>query len=625
MTRVIGLLALVLRRALSTPELLIIRFIGVLVAVTLVAGVSLYSTAMGDAMLQQRVTVDPSNLNFAVSATGHALSPATYTTLDNYVRHSEAGDLTLPLHGLHIHHNTTTVALYHAKPGASGLQGKALADLSVDYYEGLQSQITMVLGSYNLPTTLPNGDAPILISEHTAQSLNLQLGDRLAFSADHTTPIAPRMVVAGIFVPKDLNSDFWDINAGDAKYRSLVTPNLSTFQLFAAQSDVFSPEYFWLQVTNLKAIHLASAATMLDGVSRAGSQVASIATGATVITSLDLAINGFLDQYNLLSDILLILVTPIVALILYAVAVTTALALDRQAAEIVLMRSRGATRVQVFALFIGEGLVLGVIALIIGPLLGLPLARLIGHASGFLTFAGGLPFDLRLGPDTYIYCAATVGLCILAGLLPALVLARRSMMSLKGEQARPRGRPLWQRLFLDVVALAVSLYGLSLLVSQGPVNSGSATAVVAQDPLIAIAPLLFAVAITLLLSRVLPWLASLGLLALGTLSSPSAHVALQSVARAPRQPMRLVQLCTLTLTLGIFAATVAGVEARNQNDQYMYQAGSTLRLIETSQSPASSSLDEECTRRSTTFHAPCSPRRPCRYSRSALRIIWQCR
>ena len=44
--------------------------------------------------------------------------------------------------------------------------------------------------------------------------------------------------------------------------------------------------------------------------------------------------------------------------------------------------------------------------------------------------------------------------------------------------------------------------------------------------------------------------------------------------------MRLVQLLTLTLTMGVFAATVAGVEESNVADQRHYEAGSTVRLIE---------------------------------------------
>ncbi|HVA92407.1 MAG TPA: ABC transporter permease, partial [Chloroflexota bacterium] len=456
-----------------------------------------------------------------------------------------------------------------------------LATLPLDYFEGLQSHVSLVAGTLDPPALMPNRDMPVLISVFTARSMHLRLGDRLAFALNQTTVVTPALVIAGVYVPTDLNSAFWDIHAGDPTYRSLVAPRLDSFQILASRGNVFSPEYFWLQDAAVSDVHLAAATAILSGIDRAGSRIAALAPGATLISSLAEAINGFTDQYKLLSSILLILVAPIVAVILYAIAVTTALVLDRQAAEIVLMRSRGATAAQTFALYVGEGLALGVIALLVGPLIGLPLAHLIGQASGFLQFGGGLHFDLHLLPQTYLYCAITVLLCLVVGLLPALGLTRRSMTAFKGEQGRQRSRPLWQRLYLDLVTLAVALYALNLLIRQGTVSSGDATAVVSQDPLIAVAPLLFAVAITLLLSRVLPWLALLGLRLLGALSSPSAFVALQSVARAPRRPMRLVQLCTLTLTLGIFAATVAGVQASNLSDQYMYQAGAPLRLGET--------------------------------------------
>jgi putative ABC transport system permease protein len=566
---------------MATPKLLAIRLAGVLVAVTLVAGVSLYSAAMGDAMLQQRVRTDPDALNFAVSQTGRPLAPADFAALDRYIRRGMAADLHLPQHDPQAHHETRTVSLYRAGSGGT-LRGHApLATLGLDYYDGLAGHIEMIAGTLAGPTQTPAADAPVVVSDYTAHSLHLRVGDRLAFSADGTKAITPRIVVAGIYLAKDPTSTFWSNHTGETTYRSLVTPRVDTFQRFAGQGRLFSPSYFWLQQANLGDVHLADAAAIDAGINRVNSTISSISPAATFITSLNLDIGGFLDQYDLLPIILLILVTPIIALILYGVSMTTALVLDLQAGEIVLMRSRGATRGQTFALYVGEGVLLGGVALLVGPFLGLLMARLISHASGFLSFGGGLPITLRLLPETYLYSGITALLCLLAGLLPAIALTNRSMTSFKSEKARQRGKPLWQRLYLDLVALAAALYGLVVLEHQGVVTSGAATAAVAQDPLIAIAPLLFAVAITLLLSRVLPWLASLGLHLLGTFSSPSAYVALQSVSRAPRGPMRLVQLCTLTLTLGIFAATVAGVEASNLSDQYQYQAGATVRLMET--------------------------------------------
>src|SRR6185312_9517392 len=102
----------VARRTLARPGLLAVRFVGALVAVVLVAGVSLYSAAMGDAMLQSSLRTDSSSTYFAVSLSNAALSEARYRALDGYIRRQEAGDLGLPLHMARVHHGTASVSLY---------------------------------------------------------------------------------------------------------------------------------------------------------------------------------------------------------------------------------------------------------------------------------------------------------------------------------------------------------------------------------------------------------------------------------------------------------------------------------------------------------------------------------
>src|SRR5947209_1998181 len=112
MRRVQWLALLVVRRAATAPQLLAIRFVGIFIAVTLVAAVSLYSGAMGDAMLRQRLATDPSNVNLSISETSQPLSDAAYAALDTYIRHGASTDLGLPLGGLHIHHNTSALPVY---------------------------------------------------------------------------------------------------------------------------------------------------------------------------------------------------------------------------------------------------------------------------------------------------------------------------------------------------------------------------------------------------------------------------------------------------------------------------------------------------------------------------------
>lgn len=168
----LGALALLLVwRAAASPYLQAIRFVGVLIAVTLVAGASLYSGAMGDAMLQQRIATDPSNVNLAVSLSGQALSDARYAALDGYIRHGESADLGMSLHDLRVHHNTASLPVYRL--GARGAWPLTVS-LALDYYDGLTDQVTVIAGTLDPPARLPGGDMPVVISAYTARNLSDQ-------------------------------------------------------------------------------------------------------------------------------------------------------------------------------------------------------------------------------------------------------------------------------------------------------------------------------------------------------------------------------------------------------------------------------------------------------------------
>ena len=112
MRRLAGLARLAVGRSVAAPGLFAIRFFGVLVAVTLVAGVALYSTAMGDAMLRASLSRDGSSTELTFSNIQQPLSPATYHALDRYIRRQAGRDLGLPLSGLHVHHYTSTLPVY---------------------------------------------------------------------------------------------------------------------------------------------------------------------------------------------------------------------------------------------------------------------------------------------------------------------------------------------------------------------------------------------------------------------------------------------------------------------------------------------------------------------------------
>jgi putative ABC transport system permease protein len=129
----------------------------------------------------------------------------------------------------------------------------------------------------------------------------------------------------------------------------------------------------------------------------------------------------------------------------YLAALGTA---ERDRRDLALLRARGATRRDLLALATIESVMLGLIAGGIGALLGIAVARL--AVSGSLALSTGREL-------------ATVGVCLLVATVGAAAARIGSSAAAHGttvsegrRSVRHADKPLWQRLYLDFVALGLS-------------------------------------------------------------------------------------------------------------------------------------------------------------------------
>ena len=171
----------------------------------------------------------------------------------------------------------------------------------------------------------------------------------------------------------------------------------------------------------------------------------------------------FQDRAFLLNLLLFVLSVPMIVVVLYYIATSVGLIIDRQRNEIALLKSRGASTIQIIAIYLTEGVIMGAFALIIGPIIGLGVAELIGDSYGFLLFAQRPPLPLWVDSETIQYAVGAVVISVLASLIPAVGAARHSIVSYKQQIARSSSAPMWQRFFVDFLLLAVSGYGYRLL------------------------------------------------------------------------------------------------------------------------------------------------------------------
>ena len=99
---------------------------------------------------------------------------------------------------------------------------------------------------------------------------------------------------------------------------------------------------------------------------------------------------------------------PIVGLLMVFIGLVVGLSVGQKRNEIAVLRSRGATSLQIIGISILEGVLLGVVSVAIGLVIGRWLALLIGRSRSFLDFS--LPGQLRAGvtPATVRFGAAAI-------------------------------------------------------------------------------------------------------------------------------------------------------------------------------------------------------------------------
>src|SRR5579884_368735 len=265
-------------------------------------------------------------------------------------------------------------------------------------------------------------------------------------------------------------------------------------------------------------------------------------------------------------------------LILFFIALMVSLLVERHAETIALLRSRGASRKQIFGALSMQGVLLCLLALAIGPFLAVPLTTLLvqqtlpASDSGSLNLLAGSPWSIALGVSGYALAAALV--VLVAFSLAVLSATRQDTLALKRETARPTVRPLWQRLNLDLGIALLALVGFACIVYlESGVIQDTRQRLLLLSPLSLLQAVCLLLAVTLLLLRILPRLLRGGAWLAARRRGATSLLALAQISRTPRHASRITLLLALSIALAIFTLVFNASQFQRVFDIADYQAG----------------------------------------------------
>ena len=595
--RYTGLWKIALKRLQNEPALSLCLLCGWIMVVALTAALPMYTDAVNRAQLQQELQGAELRNRPAFTFFYHFISGSTggstwdqYAALHDYMTTSLAGDLNLPVQGGMHYVKSDIFQTFPSSGGSySASSDQPLLRSYLGFIEELDAHITLLDGEMPpLQAELGAGPLAVLIHQSMATETGIQVGEEyMLFDPAARLPSGGRqrleipVRVAGIWAPKLDDRDFWSMSPAAFANVFLVSKPVYGSIVTALVPHAFS-DIGWYKILNGDGVRSENVAGLLNRINQVSTRVNQRLPNTYLEFSPVAALNRYQRAASSQAVLLLLFGIPILGLILYFIVLIAESTVNRQQTEIAILKSRGASSTQILLIYLLQSLILGTIALLVGPWVGRLIAEAIGSTYYFLAFRSGAPLPVAITDRSLRYALVALLLALIATLLPAIQAARITIVMAKQESGRTQRSPFWQRAFLDILLLIVALYGFYMLKTQGRIAflQGTAPTDPLENPLLFLAPALFIFAAALFFVRLFPLIARLLSWTWARVGGIALLLAFYNLGRSNQNYANLLLLLILTTSLGTFTASMARTLDENLVARSFYQIGADLALTE---------------------------------------------
>lgn len=606
LSRSFAIFAVATRRLLSQRGLALATAVGLVASIALVMSVPLYTDAVYYSLLQEELSQSGEDDSAALTRPPFAFMfryvGSLYgmkqwediTQVDEYLTTQGVASLGLPHKFTVRYAKTDNFRLFPTADIAYADVKDPLAWVNFAFVSDFEKHTTLVEGAYPKPATAtPEDPVEVAINDAMADELGLQIGEqfmtfRRVELENGSRVVQIPIVITGIWQATDPNEEFWF-------YRQSVFDNQlfipeATFQgrISSLLNDEIA-QALWYIILDGSDIHAGDVGWLTGSIEQVQQRAATLLTNTRLEVSPYDALNRYRVSTRFLNILLYAFSIPIVGLLLAFIGLVVGLAVNRQRNEIAVLRSRGATAVQILGIAVLEASLLGVMALLAGVPASEAISRLIGATRSFLNFTIESNLRVAMTASTLRFGLAALAVTLFAQVLPSLGAARYTIVSYKQEQSRTIRPPWWQRAWLDILLLIPAAYGAYLLQQQGSIalmGETNTTGSPFQNPLLFLVPALAAFSLTLFVLRLLPFVMRVVAWVASKMNSVGFLLATRYLSRDPAFYTTPLILLILTLSLSAFTASLAQTLDNHLYDQSYYRTGADVRLVELGRSDA---------------------------------------
>ncbi len=582
------LLWLLPRRVRSSWVLVAITSFGILAAVTLMSLGALYSRALAEGGLRHTLaSTSQTSLNAIVVVQNRPLGPADYPRLRSAVE--GAVDSRLGFMHRETHRSGRAPRNLPIVRSRQSNPPPFLATLGQPFFlTGFEEHSRLVAGSWPSPTAVMHDDGvgvEAVLGVSVASALGLEVGDTayiIPFPDERVERVELKIV--GLAEAMDSREEYWmgvsssyfePVDLGNTMLAPVYVPENAFLNGIGARYPSLVGDYSWMLYLDPDAVTASIVGGAKDSITGLQTDIVKQFPRSLLLTGLENTLKGYEKELTHARVPIFLFISMVVVVILYFLVLVTGTLAQIRGGEASLLRSRGASMLQMGGLLaMAEGAV-ALVAIVLGPFLALALARYF-LLDTIVPVAGGDPVSVGLSADMFIL-GAVGGLLSLAVLIASgLGLARMGMVEFLRARARPPTVPLLQRYYADVAVLvAVGFIFWQIQDRGGFVEREVLGRSLETHPALLLGPVLALVAAAFLMLRLLP----LVLRALGWVGGvfPAwVSFALVRVARDPLPHGSLAIMLLMAATLGAFGATFQSTLSKGQQEQALYDMGGDL-------------------------------------------------
>ena len=588
------------RRGLGHWRLLLTLITGVVLSAGLMASVFLYSDAIRDLGLRHALETKPA---VALDIRIRTSARATPTDFDNRrqavdaLLHAYANDITRQ-----IVHSGTSATFFLTPPGDPVPVPETRPRAQLQFQEGFADHTRIVDGRAPGPKLAPEPGKPpqldVLLGKASADALGVQLGQTFDLHPFWKPQAAPVVVtVVGFVEPQDPNEEYW---AGATDRFRVATTGWPTYPFFVEESTLarlvggYLPDMDisleTLAMVDIGRINSQNAQGIENRLRALDADLTAKVQYARMESAAPATIKNYREKLFFTRLPLFVVMIQVVGIVLYYLVMVASMVVERQAGEIALLKSRGASTWQVLAVFAIEAFGLCASAIIAGPLIAVGAISLLGLTPPFHDLSGGDLLRVPLSTGAVALAALGALLAFVAMLWPAYRACRHSITHYKQEISRPPTQPAFLRYYLDLVVIGAGALAFYQLRQHGSLATESLFGGLSADPVLLATPSLLILLTALVFLRLFPLALRLVAWLTSTLSGATISVALTHMVRSPIQHSRLILLLILTTAVGVFAAGFRATLEQGYQDRAAYEAGAEVR-IEDIRKPASVPLE----------------------------------